>query len=106
MNKDNLLPDIYDYLESVDLDSAVANKDVDDIVNDLVTRTHLTKDVAKIIVETFFQEIRNNMLRGNIIKFHHFGNLYVASPKNKKSKKRIFAKFAPSKSLLNKMNKK
>jgi len=94
-----LLPDIEEYLESVDENAPVSPKGLDELIYKVRASTGLSKDTCSILITLFFQEIRNQMLRGNIISLKGFGKFLIA-----KRSKKIFPKFKPSKWLKNKLN--
>lgn len=97
-------PDIHDYLDNVDNSKTVNINHLDDIVLKVRAHTGLSKEAANIVVKRFFQEIRNAMLRGEIVTLRGFGNFLVISPKVTNSKKKILPKFKPSPMLLMKIN--
>jgi nucleoid DNA-binding protein len=81
-------PDIHDYLENADNSKSVKINHLDDIVLKVRAHTGLSEEAANIVVKRFFQEIRNAMLRGEIVIFRGFGKFFVLSPKvTKKSLK-------------------
>jgi len=103
MTKPNLLPDIDDHLERVDDNLPVELKNLDELLFTVRASTGLPIDSVKIIVRAFFQEIRNQVLKGNIIKLKALGRMFVAGPKTG-NKRKIFIKFKPSKTLSENLN--
>lgn len=99
----NFLPDIHDYLESINTSKSVSAKGLEDLVFRVRAKTGLNTDICTAIVSLFFHEIRNSMLKGDIVTIRGLGKLYVSSPKHK-NKKRVFPKFKPYKKLIRRMN--
>jgi nucleoid DNA-binding protein len=97
-------PDIHDYLENADNSKSVKINHLDDIVLKVRAHTGLSEEAANIVVKRFFQEIRNAMLRGEIVIFRGFGKFFVLSPKVTNSKRKILPKFKPHPQLLMKVN--
>ena len=97
-------PDIYDYLENADNSKSVDVRYLDDLILKVRAHTGLSEDAAKIVVTRFFQEIRNGMLRGDVVTLRSFGKFYVLSPQVTGSKKKILPKFKPAPKLLTKIN--
>jgi len=104
MEKPNFLPGIDQYLEQVIDNKSITTKDLDYLIYKICGVTGLKYETSKIIVRTCFQEMRNAVLRGDVITITDFGKLFLSSPKTTNSKKRIFVKFKPYKSLLRKIN--
>ena len=50
------------------------------------------------------EEIRNLLLRKNNIDIRGLGNFYVSSPAVSNNSKKVFVKFKPKKSLVDKLN--
>ena len=101
----NLLPDIEDYLETLDHGQPIIiNEELESIVNAMAAKSSLNKEQAKIVLRLFLQEIRAALLRGEIISIKHWGRLFVSSPRTTGNTERVFVKYKPTKSLLNKIN--
>lgn len=90
--------DIDDYLQELDDYSSVKIDD-SDIIDNIVKRSGSNRSVVEIISNKFFQEIRNEMLRGKQINISNFGVFTIINPKNGSSKERVEIKFKPSKNL-------
>ena len=103
-NKPNLFHDIDDYLESIDDKFPITEDGLEEIIDKLVLRTGMRRFLASTITILFFQTIRNKLLRNNSIILKGLGKFYVSSPLSGSSKKKIFIKFEPAKSLIKKMN--
>jgi len=97
-------PDIHDFLENADNSKSVKISHLNDIVLKVRAHTGLSEEAANIVVKRLFQEIRNAMLRGEIVTFRGFGKFFVLSPKITGSKRKIKPKFKPSPQLLMKVN--
>lgn len=98
-------PDIYQYLETLQNSKSVSIKGLDDIVAKVRAQTGLSQETCAEIVRLFFQEMRNSMLRGDIVTIRGLGKLYINAPVNG-SKKKVFPKFAPYGKLLKMANEK
>lgn len=99
------LPDIEDYLESIDDNLPVSAAGLDYITSKIVLKTGISEEIAEILVKLFFQEIRNKLLKNDIIILKGLGRLLVSSPATTNNKKKIFVKFEPTQSLVDKLNK-
>lgn len=101
----DLLPGISEYLEQVDNDKSVNIKNLEEIVYRVNASTGIGLEASAVIVKLFFSEIRNGMLRGDVIVLAGLGKFSLSSPKKSKNKKRIFPKFKAYNSLIDRMNK-
>lgn len=90
---------IEDHLENINDNIPVTTKQLDELVYKIRSHTGLDVDSIRIIVQSYFQEIRNQCLKGKIIKIDSFGTFYVSSPKITKNKKRIGIIFKSSRIL-------
>lgn len=99
-----LLPGIEEYLESIDNKKSVTAKGLEDFVIQVQIKTGLNQQISTTIVKAFFQEIRNSMLRGDIVTIRGLGKFYISSPKSTKNKERVFPVFKPYKQLIKKLN--
>ncbi|KKN67663.1 hypothetical protein LCGC14_0459220 [marine sediment metagenome] len=97
-------PDIHDYLESVENSKSVNVKGFEWLIYKIRAHTGLSYEVSSLVLKHFFQDIRNAMLRGDIVALNGFGKFLVSSPKNTNNKQRIFVKFMPYTQLSNKLN--
>ena len=104
MNKPKLLPDIFEYLETLDNKHSISVKDLEDVILNIRAFTGLSREASELVLKHSFQEIRNAMLRGDIVTIRNFGNFFVASPRNATSKRKIFPKFKSSPTLNDKVN--
>ena len=102
------MPEFYDdiekYLESIDNNTHINIKGFENLVYKICAHTGVSHDAASIILSSFFQEIRNAMLRGDIVSMNEFGKFYISSPLNSGNKKKMFPKFKPHKELLDLIN--
>lgn len=104
-NKEDLfIPGIDNYLESIDDNISVTTKDLDELILKIRSTTDVTNETAKIIVKLFFQEIRNLVLRKNIVVIRNFGKFLISSPLLTNNKRKIFPIFKPSKKLIKLLN--
>lgn len=103
MAEDELPPNIDEYLEQIDDNISIDSKGLEELCYKIRASTGLEIDIVKIIVRSFFQEIRNEILKGNSIIIQSFGKIAVSSPKTG-NKKKVFIKFTPLKNLLGKLN--
>ena len=103
MKSDDLLPNIDEYLENVDTVRSVSSKGLEELVFKVRAKTGLDIEVCEAIVAGFFQEIRNTILRGDIVKINGLGRFFVAGPCSG-NKERVFPKFITSKTLKKAMN--
>ena len=104
MEKPELLPDIEDYLESIDNNLPVSTAGLEDIEGAIIAKTGLNEHDAKVILRLFFQELRNSLLRKNKVDIRSLGRFYISSPATSNNSKKVFVKFKPKKSLLDKLN--
>lgn len=102
MAKDELPPNINEYLEQINDNIPIDSKGLDELYYKIRASTGLEMDAIKIIVQSFFQEIRNQLLKGNTIFIKSFGKMMISSPKNG-TKKSVFIKFKPSNNFLSKL---
>ena len=100
--KEQLPPDINEYLEITDDNMPVDIRGNEELIYKVVASTGLDFESAKIIVQSFFQEIRNQTLKGHEVMIKSFGKLSISGPKNG-TKKKVFVKFKPFKNLLRKL---
>lgn len=105
-NEIELLPDISKYLEQVENTKSVNINGLDEIAYRMRASTGLSKEACMIVLKLFFQEIRNSILRGDVVALYRFGKFFLSTPKTSKNKKRIFPKFKPYQALLSKLNNK
>ena len=97
-------PDIHDYLESVENSKSVNVKGFEELIYKIRAHTGLSFEASSLVLKHFFQDIRNAMLRGDIIALSGFGKFFISSPKNTNNKNKVFAKFKPYPQLSNKLN--
>ena len=95
--------DIHKFLDSTENSKSVNAKGFDRLIFKIMANTGVSCEVATIILKAFFQEIRNAMLRGDVVYLKDFGRFYISSPKSGKSK-RTFPKFKLNNVLQNKLN--
>lgn len=102
----DLLPDIHDFLEIDDNQYAVSTEGLEEIVLRLRTKIPLEKDILDQMTAWFFSEIRNSMLRGELVHIRDFGNFFISNSKIKKTykNKKIIPTFKPHKKLLKRLN--
>lgn len=104
MKEPEFYPDIHDYLDSVDNSKSVNVKDFEDLIYKIRAYTGLSYDASHLVLKSFFQSIRNAMLRGDIVALSGFGKFFISSPQNTNNKHRVFAKFVPYAQLSDKLN--
>lgn len=100
---DDFLPGIDEYLNELP-SKKVSSKGLEEVIARVRAKTGLSSRICDFIVSSFFQEIRTNMLKGNIIALQKLGNLFITSPLLGTTSEMIFAKFKPSATLTKKMN--
>jgi nucleoid DNA-binding protein len=100
---EQLPPNIDDYLENNSDNISVNPNTNEELIYKVIASTGLEKEVVKIIIKTFFQELRNQILKGNTIVVKNFGKFLICSPRTG-TKKKVFIKFKPFKNLLRKLN--
>jgi len=103
MDESELPPDIEEYLERIDDNVPVEIRGNEELVAKVVANTGLNYESAKIIVQSYFQEIRNQVLKGNTVIVKSFGKFSISSPKTG-TKKKVFISFKPFKNLIRKFN--
>ncbi|MDP2683496.1 MAG: HU family DNA-binding protein [bacterium] len=104
MNELELYPDIHDYLDSVENSKSVNISGLNELVYTIMAHTGLNYEVASIVCKSFFQVIRNAILRGEVVVLSGFGKFFVSSPKSTNNKYKVFIKFMAFPQLLNKLN--
>lgn len=106
MKKENLkyYPDIEEYQYKLGHGYQVSTYGLENISEEIVAKTTLNKDQAEIIIKTFFQEIRNIVLEGNLVNIKNLGKFLLSSPKTTKNKTQVRLKYKCSKSLIKKIN--
>ena len=100
MRKEDLLPGIEEYLEKIDENAPIAPAGLDELVLKIRAATGIEKEVSKILTTYFFQEIRTQVLKNNTIYLKKLGRFSISN----RNKKKIFAKFEPSRRLKSKLN--
>lgn len=97
------LPGIDDYFASKDYNLPIEVSELDQIIEAIIAYTGVTKEQSIRILSLFFNELRTNMLNGNLINIRHLGSFVIQSPSTTKTKN-IFVQFKPKKSLIKRMN--
>ena len=98
------LPGIEEFLASQGDKLPVEVSELDHLTDAVVAYTGLTKDQSSRILSLVFQEIRTSMINGESVDIRGLGTFLVSSPATTKTRKKVFAKFKPKRSLLNRMN--
>jgi nucleoid DNA-binding protein len=97
------LPNIDDYLEQNSYGSPVSVEGLEKLIYKIVVHTGLKYETCEFIVKYFFNEIRNSMLRGEIVNINKIGKLFIRCPKNGTGKKYISTVIKLTKKLSNKI---
>jgi nucleoid DNA-binding protein len=97
---------IDEYLLNLGKHAPINTKDISHISDAIQAYTGLTKEISQDILNMFFQEIRSAILRGEIVDIRKFGTFLVSSPKTSSNNRKVFIKFKPKKSIVNKLNEK
>ena len=90
---------IEDHLENINDNIPINTNQLDELVYKIKANTGLEIDIVRIIVQNYFQEIRNQCLRGKSIMIDSFGKFYISSFKTTKAKKNVKIIFKPSRIL-------
>jgi len=98
------LPGIKEYLSAQGDGVPVEVPELEHVADELVAYTGLTKEQSYRIISLLFQEIRSTMLNGDQVDIRGFGTFLVSSPATTGNAKRVFPKFKPKKSLLQRIN--
>lgn len=101
---ENPLPGIEEYLETVENKKSVSSRDLEDFIIQVQIQTGLNTHTSTAIVKAFFSEIRNSMLRGDIVVLRDLGKFFISSPRNSKNKERVFPVFKPYKKMIRRLN--
>lgn len=104
MEDDDFLPGIEEYLEQSYELKSVTSQNLEEMILTICSKTGIKQEIIKVIVEYFFNELRNKMLAGYLIKLADFGKFFISSPKTTNAKRKVEIKFKPSKSLLKRIN--
>ena len=95
------LPDIYSVINS-DVDLFI--EDEEDFIEELSIKYDLPFETVNIIVNLFFEEMRNVILSGKQLLIKFWGTMYISSPMTSGNKKMIFPKFRNSQNLVKRLN--
>jgi nucleoid DNA-binding protein len=98
------LPGIEEFLAAQGDGHPVEVAELPHIVDALVAYCGLTKEQSQRILSLFFQEIRTSMLKGCPVDIRGLGTFLVSSPLTTANKRKVFAKFKPKRSLIQRMN--
>ncbi len=101
---DKFLPGIEEYLETADNKKSVSSDGLEDMINLIQIKTGLNQKTSKTILEMFFQEVRNSILRGETVTIRNLGKFFVSSPNSSNNKRRVFPVFKPYKKFINNLN--
>lgn len=101
-NSYDLYPDITYYKEIIHYGLEISSENLEDIIKEVELNTSLDNNTAKLITKLFFEEIRNSMLKGEVVKLKQLGSFYIISPKITDAKI-IKPHFRPSKKLKTKL---
>lgn len=82
ISEEELYEDIYNYLESISSVKSVTIKYLDELVRTIHANTDLSKENCALIVKIFFQEIRNAMLRGELVNLPQLGKFSIRCSSN------------------------
>lgn len=103
-DRGKFLPGIFDYLETLDNRKSVSVQNLEYIIFEVQVRTGLNWKTSSLLVKMFFHEIRNSMLRQEVVTFRGLGKFFISSPKSSANKKRVFPVFKPYKNLTKRLN--
>lgn len=105
MADDEFYPDIEEYLESAQNNNvtAVSSEGLDELIYKINAVTGLGYESCSILLTTILQEIRNSLLRGEMINLYEFGKIFIYEYYVKKTRFRRL-KFKPASYFLNKVN--
>jgi nucleoid DNA-binding protein len=78
---DELPPDINYHLKESSDNLLINFKKDDEIISKVVSETGLKDYAAKLILQTIYQEIRNEVLNEGIIRIHEFGTFFLSKRK-------------------------
>lgn len=92
------------HLEQINNERSISINGLDELIVKIKAKTGLSLEESEIVVRWFFQEIRNSMLRGDIVILAELGKFFISSPKTSKNKIRIFPKFKLFKKVIKKIN--
>lgn len=95
-------PDIYEYLDSTDNASSVSAKGLEELIYKVRAGTGLDYDIASDVVRYFFQEVRNAMLRGEVVSLKDLGKFLIFGSGSER--RAIIVKFKPFKRFSKKLN--
>lgn len=101
---EKFFPDIFEHFDNSENKKSVTCRGLEEYVLRLSAATGLSKEISKEITRLLFQEMRNAMIRGEVVTIRGIGKFLLAKPSNSSNKKKVFAKFKPYPKLLKKMN--
>lgn len=88
LDNNNLPLDFEEFLKSINDNSPINVKKLDKLIYKIKSYTGLDEKFCKIIVQSLFQEIKNEIVRGNVINIRSFGKFFIYFS-NKKTNKKI-----------------
>jgi nucleoid DNA-binding protein len=105
----DLYSDIYEYLDDYGTESSSYLDGLEELVGFVRAYLGTDKDKAEIIINSFIIEIKNAMLRGDIVLLKGFGKLYCGGTRLRKGRSKLYhisinPKFKAAKSIYNKLN--
>ena len=98
MRKNELPPDINDYLEQVSDDAPIDVDNFEELIFKIRAQTGLEVNSIKILLKTYFQEIRNQMLKGNKVILNKIGKFKITYGK------KTFVNFKANPFIISKIN--
>lgn len=90
------LKNIDDYLFSSGNKYPVEVPELEELIKVVASKANLDFSTTQQIIKYFFEEVRNIMLRGDIVLIRSFGSFFISSPKIRNKGKKIFPKFEMS----------
>lgn len=103
----DLYENVFKLLERYDVEGGGFSKDSEDILGYIRAYTGLDEDQARRIIELFFKEIQNAMLRGDEVFISGLGKFHAVNPAKARKNKddyTVYPKFKASATLNKRIN--
>jgi len=101
MDPKNLLPDIYKLVNDT---VPVYLEDEEEFILNIANKYRLPYETAQIVIDLFFEEMRNIILDNKKLSIPSWGTMHISSPISDGNVKMVFPKFILDKKLKKKLN--
>jgi len=101
MDPKNLLPDIYKIVNET---IPVFLENEEEFVLEIANKYRLPYETAQVIIDLFFEEMRNAILDNKKVSIPSWGTMHISSPISDGNIKMVFPKFKLAKQLKKRLN--